>query len=439
VYVGNLDFSATSISLSLALTDLLSRQTEGVADDAQLPLPLSSHLVRVEVPGWGEVLSCDRARTPEGVVLRIAKPRKKRDEGKRNRGFAVLEFDSTAAAVAACKALDSSGRGGGAVIDGRPLRTSLVVTVRSFDTTVQADGVEVKMSEEAAAAAVTAAAEEEMHQERREHNRRQRRRRKDRDAAVLGDTLNALLASHPLWAGDDDDAAGASESEQSSDGGGGGGSSLHMRGVESNRVKEASPAGELEAEGWWDDDTWRAGWGTLYSRWDSHQSAAALGAYDWSTCSPAVDPAGSNRRGAATRGERKRLQVESFRAIIQAASEAATAVTPAAATSKTTSPAPSSSSSPSSLSFAAPPSSDADDAPNQRQRRQHQRKQQTVVDFGCGTGNLILPLAAASPETDFVGIDLNPRAVELLRERAARAGVKVPSLFNPKSPFPLQP
>jgi SAM-dependent methyltransferase len=47
----------------------------------------------------------------------------------------------------------------------------------------------------------------------------------------------------------------------------------------------------------------------------------------------------------------------------------------------------------------------------------------TVVDFGCGTGNLILPLAAAEPSTRFVGLDLNPRSVALLRERAEAAGL----------------
>ena len=46
-----------------------------------------------------------------------------------------------------------------------------------------------------------------------------------------------------------------------------------------------------------------------------------------------------------------------------------------------------------------------------------------MVDFGCGTGNLILPLAAANPSTRFVGLDLNPRSVALLRERARAAGL----------------
>jgi SAM-dependent methyltransferase len=46
-----------------------------------------------------------------------------------------------------------------------------------------------------------------------------------------------------------------------------------------------------------------------------------------------------------------------------------------------------------------------------------------VVDFGCGTGNLLLPLAAAEPSMRFVGVDVNRRSVELLAERAARAGL----------------
>lgn len=47
----------------------------------------------------------------------------------------------------------------------------------------------------------------------------------------------------------------------------------------------------------------------------------------------------------------------------------------------------------------------------------------TVVDFGCGSGNLLLPLAHTFPALRFVGIDLKPKAVELLRQRAAEAGL----------------
>ena len=48
----------------------------------------------------------------------------------------------------------------------------------------------------------------------------------------------------------------------------------------------------------------------------------------------------------------------------------------------------------------------------------------TVVDFGCGSGNLLLPLAHTFPALRFVGIDLKPKAVELLRQRAAEVGMR---------------
>ncbi|KAF8067179.1 hypothetical protein HT031_002226 [Scenedesmus sp. PABB004] len=47
-----------------------------------------------------------------------------------------------------------------------------------------------------------------------------------------------------------------------------------------------------------------------------------------------------------------------------------------------------------------------------------------VVDFGCGTGNLLLPLAALFPGCAFTGVDMKPAALALLRERAAAAGLR---------------
>lgn len=47
----------------------------------------------------------------------------------------------------------------------------------------------------------------------------------------------------------------------------------------------------------------------------------------------------------------------------------------------------------------------------------------TVVDAGCGSGNLLLPLAFLFPGLHFLGIDIKPAAVALLRERAATAGL----------------
>ena len=47
----------------------------------------------------------------------------------------------------------------------------------------------------------------------------------------------------------------------------------------------------------------------------------------------------------------------------------------------------------------------------------------TVVDFGCGSGNLLLPLAHTFPALRFVGVDLKPKAIELLEQRAAEANL----------------
>lgn len=47
----------------------------------------------------------------------------------------------------------------------------------------------------------------------------------------------------------------------------------------------------------------------------------------------------------------------------------------------------------------------------------------TVVDAGCGSGNLLLPLAFKFPGLRFLGLDIKPAAVALLKERAATAGL----------------
>eukprot|EP00961_Rhodomonas_salina_P243448 3289773-Rhodomonas_salina.1 len=45
----------------------------------------------------------------------------------------------------------------------------------------------------------------------------------------------------------------------------------------------------------------------------------------------------------------------------------------------------------------------------------------TVVDFGCGTGNLVLPLAFLFPELQFVAVDMNLNALSMLQRRANEA------------------
>jgi tRNA G46 methylase TrmB len=51
-----------------------------------------------------------------------------------------------------------------------------------------------------------------------------------------------------------------------------------------------------------------------------------------------------------------------------------------------------------------------------------------IVDFGCGGGNLTLPLAWAFPHCDVVGVDFNPQSVDILRQRAAAARCCAPAL-----------
>ena len=317
VYVGNLDFFEDPADVERYLFAAFARM------DPASPAPVS-----IGVPDWGSGPRVDQ--------------RKKRDEGKLNRGFAVLEFADPSAGRTAAAALD------GADVNGRSVRSSAGITVKPETTAVD----ETKEDE----AAVEARAE------RRAHNRRQRRRRKQRDAAALEERLDTLMRTHPLWTGDDGPIVGDEGTMGAS-----------------SREPDTDETTDSFAKGlWWDDAAWRLGWGSLYSTWAHADDAKALGRVDWGKCPPSADPAGSNKRGGAARGERKRLQVESFRAVVNAAAKT--------------------------LGL------DGSRRP-------------TIVDFGCGTGNLLLPLAAEHPEADFVGLDLNPRSIELLARRARDAGL----------------
>ena len=46
-----------------------------------------------------------------------------------------------------------------------------------------------------------------------------------------------------------------------------------------------------------------------------------------------------------------------------------------------------------------------------------------IVEFGSGSGNLILPLAWLMPACTFHAVDAKPEAISLLRDRAERAGL----------------
>lgn len=47
-----------------------------------------------------------------------------------------------------------------------------------------------------------------------------------------------------------------------------------------------------------------------------------------------------------------------------------------------------------------------------------------IVDFGCGTGNLLLPLASQFPMHNFIGVDMKPEAIRILAQRADDAGLQ---------------
>lgn len=48
-----------------------------------------------------------------------------------------------------------------------------------------------------------------------------------------------------------------------------------------------------------------------------------------------------------------------------------------------------------------------------------------ILDLGCGTGTLAVMLKVASPESEIVGLDADPAALALAREKAESAGVSV--------------
>lgn len=48
-----------------------------------------------------------------------------------------------------------------------------------------------------------------------------------------------------------------------------------------------------------------------------------------------------------------------------------------------------------------------------------------VLDLGCGTGTLALLIKKTHPDSDVVGLDGDPRALEIARAKTTRAGVQV--------------
>ena len=261
VYVGNFDFFTLEETVEAAVRDLLGEA-------------LRDRVRSMAVPGWRD------KRLEDGTL----KPRKKRDQGKRNRGFAVVEFDTPQTGRAAAEALD------GVVFETRALRSS--AGVRADVRGAPRRRAEPK-SETAAEAGETSEAER-ARRERRAHNRRQKRRKKARDDAALEEALRNLLRSHPLWEpcaesqtiDEPEDAERAEEPLEEP-----------LEDASSDRFAENASrvsSTNLETREWWDDARWRGGWGALYSRWRDLDFAKALGAVDWENCAPSVDPAGSN-------------------------------------------------------------------------------------------------------------------------------------------------
>lgn len=67
---------------------------------------------------------------------------------------------------------------------------------------------------------------------------------------------------------------------------------------------------------------------------------------------------------------------------------------------------------------------------HQQEQKQQQPLRLHLVDFGCGSGNLLLPLAALLRHCRFTGVDMKPAALKLLQQRAAAAGLTNVSVFE---------
>ena len=114
VYVGNFDYFDAVEDVRAFILDALRgvvADDAGAGADDDASSSLASRAISVAVPGWTEKTLAD------GTV----KPRKRRDEGKLHRGFAVVEFATAGEGVRAARALDGvamRGRGP-AVLRGR--------------------------------------------------------------------------------------------------------------------------------------------------------------------------------------------------------------------------------------------------------------------------------------------------------------------------------
>jgi tRNA G46 methylase TrmB len=126
---------------------------------------------------------------------------------------------------------------------------------------------------------------------------------------------------------------------------------------------------------------------------------------DWSRFPKSADPAraiGTAKKTSAARGVRKRKQIEQIYEALRSRN--------VLGGSDGSSSSSSSSSGSSSSEHSCGSSSGST-----------RSKKKTIVDFGCGTGNLLLALAFLFPEHDFIGVDLNETSIRMLDERIESA------------------
>jgi hypothetical protein len=384
VHVGNIPFGVPVADVAAALLSALAAGGGGAAT-ARLVTRVAvsdyssqgvtefavSGVVNPAVSYDGAAGTLVSVMPPAWPGAREPAPRKPRDAGKHNRGFALLCCASAAgakaaaAALAAAVAADAAAAAADAATAAAPssaLSVKHALSGRALRVGGEASG-RVYLREDVAAAAAAAAAAVAAADARREkrapHRRRQRERAKaarDADLACLlraafhgadaAETAAAADSPLPLRAdADDDDDEGDDDADAAA-------------------AAAAAEAAAVEAL-----------WSTSFSAWADATSAAALGALNWDAAPDAVDPCrgGGLDPVPGGRGARKRAQVESFLAVLRGAG-------------------------------LAPPGA-------------------VLVDFGAGTGNLTLPLAWALPQCTLVALDAKPESVARLAARASEAGL----------------
>lgn len=58
-------------------------------------------------------------------------------------------------------------------------------------------------------------------------------------------------------------------------------------------------------------------------------------------------------------------------------------------------------------------------------RQAHIRPGQRVLDLGCGTGTLTILIKQMHPESEVVGVDIDPQILDVARRKASRSGVEI--------------